>query len=195
MDKILLATNNENKLKEFREILNEYEIISMKDINCFINVEEDGITFEENAIKKAKEISLSTNYPCISDDSGLSIKFYDDWPGVQTARFLGENSTSEQRNEYILQKMKSLKKEDRKAQVICSLAYYYNDKYITANGIINGYISEKRKGDNGFGFDEIFQLENGKTLAELTPEEKNSISARKLAIEELKQKLKVLANF
>ena len=195
MKKILIATNNQNKIKEFKEILKEYDIISMQDINCNIKVNEDGKTFEENAIKKAKEIYEKTGYPCIADDSGLCIKCYENWPGVLTARFLGENTTAQQRNEYILEKMKNLKDEDRKAQVICSLAYYYNDKYIIANGLINGYISDKRKGNNGFGFDEIFKLENGKTLAELTSKEKNSISARKLAIEELKQKLKILANF
>ena len=108
MKKIVVATNNEGKLKEIREILKNYQLVSLKDINCNIEVDEDKNTFEGNAKKKAKEISEKVNMPCIADDSGLCIDKYDGWPGVHTARFLGENSTSKQRNEYILEKMKNL---------------------------------------------------------------------------------------
>ena len=189
MKKIVVATNNEGKLKEIREILKNYQLVSLKDINCNIEVDEDKNTFEGNAKKKAKEISEKVNMPCIADDSGLCIDKYDGWPGVHTARFLGENSTSKQRNEYILEKMKNLEGNERKARVECCVVYYDNEgkeeKYIVGKGEIKGKIARNPRGTNGFGFDEIFELENGRTFAELSTEEKNKISHRKLALQDL----------
>ena len=113
--KLLVATNNEGKLKEIQDILSNYEVISLKDIELEIKVKEDGETFEENAIKKAEYIYEKTNIPCIADDSGLEIESLGGWPGVLTARFLGEdkatNKYARQRNEYILEKMKDMPKE------------------------------------------------------------------------------------
>ena len=117
MKKIIVATNNQGKLKEIKEILNNYELLSLKEVGCNIEIEEDADTFEGNSLKKAKEISKITNMPCIADDSGLCIDIFDGWPGIYTARFLGENSTPEQRNTAILEKMKDLKEEDRKETV------------------------------------------------------------------------------
>lgn len=189
MSKILVATNNQGKLKEIKDILSDYDLISLKELKCDINVEEDGKTFEENAKKKAKEISRISKMPCISDDSGLCIEAFNGWPGVNTARFLGENSTAKERNEAILEKMKLLKKDERKAKAVCVVVYYENEKFIIAKGEIEGWISERTKGKNGFGFDEIFELENGKTLAELSEKEKNIISQRRIALENLKKQL------
>lgn len=189
MKKIVVATNNKGKLKEINEILKEYDLISLKDIDCDIEVEENQDTFEGNSLKKAKEISKITDMPCIADDSGLCIDILDGWPGVYTARFLGENTTQEQRNEAILEKMKEFKGEKRKARVKCIMTYYYEGKCFIGKGEIVGKIAEERRGNNGFGFDEIFELENGKTLAELSQEEKNVISARKEAIENLKKQM------
>lgn len=188
MKKIVFASNNEGKLNEIREILTGYEILSLKDINCNIDVDEDGETFEENAKKKAKQIYENVKIPCISDDSGLCINTFDGWPGVYTARFLGENTTAKQRNENILYKMRNIEK-DRDAQVKCCLAYYDGKRFIVGEGILNGKISKSRRGKNGFGFDEIFEIETGYTLAELSKEEKNKISARKLAAIDLNKKL------
>lgn len=115
--------------------------------------------------------------------------FLTGWPGVYTARFLGEDSTPRQRNEAILEKMKNLKGKDRTARVECVVTYYENGKHIVGKGEIVGRIAEKYRGENGFGFDEIFELENGKTYAELSKEEKNSISHRKIALENLKKQL------
>ena len=189
MKKIVVATNNEGKLKEIREILKDYQLVSLKEINCNIEVDEDQNTFEGNAKKKAKEISEKVNMPCIADDSGLCIDKYDGWPGVYTARFLGENSTSKQRNEYILEKMKKLEENERYARVECCVGYYDNEckkeKYIVGKGEIKGKIARNPRGTNGFGFDEIFELEDGRTLAELSAEEKNRISHRKLALQDL----------
>lgn len=189
MKKIVVATNNQGKLKEIKEILKDYELLSLKDINCKIEIEEDQETFEENAKKKAKEIAQLVNMPCIADDSGLCIEEFDGWPGVYTARFLGENATQSQRNEAILEKMKYLKDEKRKAKVVCVIAYYENGEYIIAKGEIKGKIAKEPKGENGFGFDPIFELENGKTYAELSQKEKNAISHRKRALENFQNKL------
>lgn len=193
MKKIIAATSNEGKLKEIREILNEYEIISLKDINCEIEIEEDGKTFEENALKKAKEIYKAINIPCIADDSGLCIEQYNGWPGVETARFLGKdkatNEYARERNEYILEKMKNLPKQNRKAKHVTCISYVDSENEYIAIGEQPGYIAKLPRGDNGFGFDEIFELENGKTMAEITKEEKNKISSRKKALEKIKESL------
>ena len=106
MKEILIATNNQGKVKEIKKILKDYKLLTLKDVNCQIEVEEDGKTFEENAIKKAKEISKITNLPCIADDSGICIEILDNWPGVHTARFLGKEATAQERNQAILDRLK-----------------------------------------------------------------------------------------
>lgn len=187
MKKIVVATNNLGKLKEIKEILKNYELLSLKDINCEMEVEEDQETFEGNSKKKAKEIGEVTNMPCIADDSGLCIEAFNGWPGVYTARFLGEDSTPEQRNSVILEKMKNLKGNERKAKVVCVMTYYEKGKFIIAKGEVEGKIAQKPRGKNGFGFDPIFEIENGKTYAELSKKEKNTISHRKRALENLEK--------
>ncbi len=189
MKKILIATNNQGKLKEIKQILHEYELLTLKDVNCNIEIEENQESFEGNSLKKAKEISEITKMPCIADDSGLCIDAFNGWPGVHTARFLGEDSTPEQRNNAILEKMKNLNGEERKARVKCVVTYYENGRALVGTGEIEGKIAESPRGDNGFGFDPIFELENGKTYAELKKEEKNKISHRKRALENLKKQL------
>ena len=189
MKKVIVATNNEGKLKEIKDILKDYQLLSLKDVNCKVEVEEDKDTFEGNSLKKAQEISEILQMPCIADDSGLCIDIYDGWPGVHTARFLGENATTKERNQYILEKMKNLKGIDRKARVKCCITYYENGNYVVGKGEILGRIAEKPRGDNGFGFDEIFELEDGRTFAELSKEEKNQISHRRLALQDLLEKL------
>lgn len=190
MKEIVVATNNQGKLKEIKEILTDYKLLSLKEVNCTIEVIEDEDSFEGNAKKKAKEISERIDMPCIADDSGLCIDIYDGWPGIYTARFLGKDSTPKQRNEYILERMKDLKGEQRSAKVKCCMVYYENGKYIVGKGEIQGRIAEKRKGDNGFGFDEIFELEDGRTYAQLSHEKKNKISHRKKALQDLLNKMK-----
>lgn len=185
MKKIVVATNNQGKLKEIKAILKNYELLTLKDVNCEIEVEEDQETFEGNAKKKAEEIAKLTKLPCLADDSGLCIESFAGWPGVYTARFLGEKATPSQRNKAILDKMKNLKGEERKAKVQCVVAYYEEGKFIIAKGEIEGKIAVQPRGKNGFGFDSIFELENGKTYAELAEEEKNMVSHRKIALENL----------
>lgn len=191
--KILVASTNKSKIKEIKQILRNIEIITLNDIKNTVQVIEDGNTFEENAKKKAKEIYDETLIPCIADDSGICIKKYNDWPGVKTARFLGEekagNKYSKERNEYIINKMKRLEKEERKVDYITVIAYYDGKQFKIGKGILSGFIAKQAKGDNGFGFDEIFELEDGRTLAQLNSEEKNNISSRKIALEEIKRQI------
>ncbi len=188
-EKIVMATNNQGKLKEVREILKDYEILSLRDLECDIEVEEDQDTFEGNSLKKAKEISKLLKMPCIADDSGLCIEELNNFPGVLTARFLGEDATQEERNNCLINKLEG--KENRKATVVTVMTYVNEEKKqeLVARGEVNGNIAKEKRGNNGFGFDEIFEIENGKTLAELTSEEKNKLSSRKIALEKLREKL------
>lgn len=184
---MIVASNNEGKLREIKEIFNDRNLKTLKEANVFIDVEEDQDSFYGNALKKAKEIYEITKEETISDDSGLCVNRLNDWPGVLTHRFLGEDKTDRERNLAIIERCKDL--DDRSAKVVCNIVYYNNGEIVVGEGIINGYIAKEVRGENGFGFDEIFELENGKTLAELTSEEKNSISARYLALKDLKNKL------
>ena len=184
---VIAATNNEGKLREIRAILNDYKIDSLKDRNISIDVVEDQDTFLGNAIKKAQEIYNITHEDVIADDSGLCINALDGFPGVLTHRFLGEEATDEMRNNYLIEKTN--KCTNRSAKVICYIVYYNGKETIVGEGILNGFISKNRRGLNGFGFDEIFELQNGKTLAELSSDEKNEVSARALALKDLKRKL------
>ncbi|MCI8330784.1 MAG: RdgB/HAM1 family non-canonical purine NTP pyrophosphatase [Bacilli bacterium] len=186
---MIFASNNKGKIKEIKNILKEYKITSMKENNIQIDIIEDEDTFYENALKKAKEIYKITGIPTIADDSGLCIDALNNWPGVETHRLLGENHSDKERNNYILEKMRNPHIKERTAHVVCCLIYHDGTNTIMGEGVLDGTISTKRRGKNGFGFDEIFELKNGKTLAEITKEEKNKISARSLAAIDLKEKL------
>lgn len=184
---MIIATNNKGKLNEIKKILNEYKIYSLKEKGIEIDVVEDKDTFVGNAKKKAIEIYNLTNEETIADDSGLCIDALGGFPGVMTHRFLGDDATDKERNEYLINEVN--KYDNRRAQVVCDLVYYNGDEVIVGEGILEGAISTKARGENGFGFDEIFELPNGMTLAELTPEEKNKVSARAMAAKVLKKKL------
>lgn len=187
MEEIIIATNNEGKLKEIKEILKGYSIKSLKEIGCKIDVIEDCDSFEGNAKKKAKEISEFLNKPCLADDSGLCIDYLDGWPGIYTGRIIGKNKEN---LGLILEKLEGIPAEKRTARAVCYMAYYHNGEYIIRKGELVGKITFERRGENGFGFDELFELENGRTLAELSSEEKNKISARYLALIDLIEKIK-----
>lgn len=189
---MILATNNKGKLQEIKEIMKEYEIYSLKDKNIFIDVVEDENTFYGNALKKAKEIYQISGEPVIADDSGLCIKALNGFPGVFTHRFLGDNAEDDKRNHDLINRVNQT--SERSAQVICVLIYYDGQNTLVGEGILNGTITHAPRGNNGFGFDPIFELENGKTLAEISPEEKNKLSARSLAALELSNKIRNLHN-
>ena len=188
-NEIIIASGNKGKIKEAQDILAEYKILPIKELGIDIDVEEDKETFVDNAIKKATEISVYLNgKKCMSDDSGIEIPYLDGFPGVFTKRW--HAGTDRDRNMEIIRKLEGVSKENRKVVFTTAIALAEGDKIITAVETLEGYISEEPRGKNGFGFDEIFELENGKTLAELTSEEKNEISARKKALEIIKSKLK-----
>ena len=188
MKEIIIASGNKGKIKEAQEILKEFKVISIKELGIDIEVEEDKETFEGNAIKKAETIARELNGKmCIADDSGIKIEYLDGFPGVRTKRW--HQGSDRERNLAILEKMQGVEKPNRKIDFVTAIALSDGNKTICKKGIISGYVSESIRGENGFGFDEIFELENGKTLAELSNKEKNEISARRIAIEEIRKKL------
>lgn len=189
MDKkqIIVATTNKGKLEEIQSIFSDFAIISAKDLGYSEEIKETGKTFEENALIKAKAIAKHFNRFCIADDSGICIDYLNGFPGVRTARFLP--GTDHQRNLYILEKMKDVPKEKRTVTFRVSIAIANSKLALTVNEDLNGYISTSPRGKNGFGFDEIFELDNGRTLAELSFEEKNKISNRKKALEAIRNYL------
>ena len=188
MKEIVIASGNKGKVKEAQEILKDYYIIPIKDIGLDIDVEEDGSTFEENAIKKAETIAKELKGKfCIADDSGIEIEYLNGFPGVRTKRW--HNGTDRERNLALIEKLKGVQKEKRKIKFVTAIAISDGKNTICEKGVIEGYVTEKPRGDNGFGFDEIFELDNGKTLAEISDEEKNKISARKIALERIRKKL------
>ena len=185
---MIVATNNEGKLKEIKSILEDFDLYSLREKNIDIDVDEDQDTFLGNAKKKAKTIYELSREDVIADDSGLCIKCLNDFPGVMTHRFLGDSASDRDRNKYLINKVNEYC--DRTACVICNIVYYNGNSYVVGEGVIEGKIATECRGDNGFGFDEIFELPNGLTLAQLPPFEKNKISARALALNDLKIKLK-----
>ena len=202
MKKLVIASNNEGKIKEIKRILKELplEVLSLRDMGIDIDVEEDGLTFEENAKKKSVEIYKelirreNKDFIVMSDDSGLEVDYLKGEPGVFSARYAGEHGNDKKNNEKLLLNLKGVKEEDRKARFVCQLALI-NDKneYRGIRGTVDGYILESEKGDGGFGYDPLFLFKPlNKSFGELTMEEKNKISHRGVALEEAKEVLKEL---
>ena len=186
MKEIIIASNNKGKIKEAQEILKQFKVISMEEIGIKIDVEEDQETFEGNAIKKAETIAKKLDGKmCIADDSGIEIEYLGGFQGVYTKRW--HKGTDRERNLAIIEKLKGVPKEKRKISFITAIALSDGNETICETGRINGFVAEEIRGENGFGFDEIFELENGKTLAQILQEEKNKISARRKALEKLKE--------
>lgn len=187
---MIFATNNEGKLRELKEIFGDKNIISLKEIGVNIDVVEDQNSFYGNARKKAIEVFNLVKVPVIADDSGLCINALNDFPGVMTHRFLGANKTDKEINEALIKACSNLK--DRSAKVVCCLVYYDGVNEVVETDEINGNITLEARGINGFGFDPIFELDDGRTLAELDSDTKNICSARYLAAKKLKESLNKL---
>lgn len=186
MKEIVVASNNKDKIEEIKEILKNYKIISMREAGINIDIEENEEAFEKNAIVKAEAIAKKLNGKmCIADDSGIEIEYLKGFPGVLTKRW--HKGTDRERNLKLIEKLKGVQGQKRKVTFTVAIALSDGEKTVCKTGKINGFIAEMVRGENGFGFDEIFELETGKTLAELTKEEKNKISARKIALKELKE--------
>ena len=178
----VLASKNQHKAEEIKAILGEgYEIITQTEAGAGdIEVIEDGLTFEENAVKKSETIMRATGKPCIADDSGLCVDYLDGAPGVYTARYAGEHATDGENIQKLLSALDGVKEEERGAQFVCVIAVAEpNQETKLFKGWCSGRILTEVRGESGFGYDPVFYKEElGKTLAEMTAEEKNSISHR-----------------
>ncbi len=189
--KILFASKNEGKIKEVKGILSEFEIVSFIDLGVSTEIEEDGRNYWENAFKKAKIAFELTGIPCISDDSGLEVDFLDGAPGKISARYGGFYGNFGRKIELVLDALKGVPFEKRRARFVCVASYFDGKNKLFAEGILEGHISEKPKGSFGFGFDPIFYIaELNKTVAELPPEIKNQISHRGKAMRKLAKLIK-----
>lgn len=192
---IIVATGNQGKIKEFREILGEsnYEFLSLHDIGLAdFEIIEDGETFEENALIKAKTIANKVGKMVLADDSGLEVDYLDKAPGVYSARYLGEDTPYTIKNNYIIEQLQGVPDEKRTARFVCVIACAFPDgDSFTVRGTVEGRIAYEEKGDNGFGYDPIFYVpELGVTTAELPADEKNAISHRGRALRAMYEKLK-----
>lgn len=180
--KILFATTNEGKLKEIKAIMSVYgfEVVSLKDQGIDIAIEENGKTFEENAIIKAKTVMDATGEIVMADDSGLEVDYINGEPGIYSARYLGENTPQSKKNKSIIDRLANAKDNERKARFVCAIACVFPDgRTITTRGEAEGLIAYEEKGDNGFGYDPILYIpEYELTMAEMSREEKNKISHR-----------------
>lgn len=191
MKSIILASNNKDKVKEVKEILKGYDIISMKEAGIDVDIEENGTTFEENALIKARAIMKLTGQITMADDSGLEIDYLNKAPSVYSARFMGHDTSYDIKNKALIQKLEGVKESDRSGRFVCAIAVCFPDgREIVKRGTMEGLIAEEIKGDNGFGYDPIVYLpEYGKTSGELAPEEKNKISHRGKALALIKEEL------
>lgn len=191
--KIIFATGNEGKMREIREILGDldYEILSMKEAGVNIDIIEDGETFEENAVIKAKAVMEATGEIVLADDSGLEIDFLNKEPGVLSARYMGEKTSYRIKNQILLDRLHGVPPILRSARFVCVVAAAFPDGRIeTRRATIEGRIAEKPAGENGFGYDPIFYLpDRKKTTAEISSEEKNEISHRGKALRQIKELL------
>ena len=181
--KIAIATNNPNKLREIRAILGGFfdEALSLADLGIDIDIEETGTTLTENALIKARTIRDLTGLPALADDSGLMVDALDGAPGVYSARYAGEEHDDKKNNALLL---KNLEGKPRDAKFCSVIALCYPDgRELTAEGSVCGVILEEERGTGGFGYDPLFfSPELGKTFAEATPEQKNSVSHRSRAL-------------
>ena len=183
--KLVFATNNLHKLKEVQEMLsNSIEVLSLKDIGCFEDVEETETTLEGNARLKAAHITNNYGYNCFADDTGLEVDALDGKPGVYSARYGGEHGNSEKNMQKLLKELQG--KATRKAQFRTAVALNLENKQYLFEGICEGEILTEKTGTGGFGYDPIFKpTESSVSFAEMNSEEKNKISHRGIAIQKL----------
>lgn len=197
MPKLLLASNNRGKLREYASLLSDsgFELVTPADMGIDITVAETGTTFEENARLKAAALAEASGLLTLADDSGLAVDALGGEPGVYSARYAGENALDTDRNAYLLSKMHTIPAEKRTARFYCVIAIAQPGHIIaTFEGTCEGFIGTEPRGTNGFGYDPVFYLpEYAKTMAELPPEIKNSISHRSIAAQKASRFLTKIA--
>ena len=194
MNKIIFATGNAGKMREIKDILADLncEIVSMKDAGISVDIVEDGKTFEENALIKARTVAKEAPGAIVmADDSGLEVDYLNKEPGIYSARYLGEDTSYTIKNQAILDRLAGVPKEERTARFVCAIAAVLPDgRDMVVREAMEGYIGNEIAGENGFGYDPIFCVEEyGCTTAELTEEQKNEISHRGKALRAMKEKL------
>ncbi|MDD6291844.1 MAG: XTP/dITP diphosphatase [Lachnospiraceae bacterium] len=194
MKKIIFATGNQDKMREIREIMAdcEVEIISMKEAGIKIDIVEDGATFEENSLIKARAVAGCADAIVLADDSGLEIDYLNKEPGVYSARYMGEDTSYSIKNRNLIDRLEGVPKEKRTARFVCAIAAVLPDgQELVTRQTMEGYIGWKPEGENGFGYDPIFYLDEfGCSSATLTSEQKNAISHRGKALRAMKEMLK-----
>ena len=188
---IIFATGNKDKMREIREIMADVDVdvISMKEAGIVVDVVEDGETFEENSLIKAKAIAAYTDAIVLADDSGLEIDYLDKAPGVYSARFMGEDTSYDIKNQALIDKLDGVPKEERTARFVCAIgAVLPNKETLVVRETMEGYIGYEIAGENGFGYDPIFYLDEfGCSSAALSREQKNEISHRGKALRAMKE--------
>lgn len=196
MEKIIFATGNQGKMKEIREILSDLdvEILSMKEAGIQAHVVEDGRTFEENALIKAVAVAAEVqeeNVVVLADDSGLEVDYLDKEPGIYSARYMGEDTSYEIKNQNIIDRLEGVPKEQRTARFVCTIAAAFPEgETCVTRGTIEGYIGWEPAGENGFGYDPIFYVDEYQcSTAQLSMEVKNRLSHRGKALRAMKEKL------
>lgn len=194
MKRVIFATGNADKMKEIRMIMADtgLEVLSMKEAGIQVNPEENGSTYEENALIKARAVAALTDAVVLADDSGLEIDYLGREPGVLSARYMGEGTPYSVKNANLIGRLEGVPDEQRTARFVCAIAAVLpGGRELTVRGTIEGRIGYEEKGENGFGYDPIFYVpELSKTTAELTEEEKNRISHRGRALRLMKEELR-----
>jgi XTP/dITP diphosphohydrolase len=195
MKKIIFATGNKDKLREIKEIMADepVEILSMKEAGISVDVDENGKTFEENSLIKARAIAEQTDAIVLADDSGLEIDYLNGEPGVYSARYMGEDTSYDIKNKNLIERLDGVAKEDRTARFVCAIAAVLPDgRELVTRQTMEGYIGYEPDGENGFGYDPIFYLDEfGCSSAAISPEQKNAISHRGKALRAMKEMLKI----
>lgn len=198
MARIVFATGNAGKIKEIQMIMADMgmEIVSMKEAGIAIDVEENGKTYEENALIKARAVAAYTEDIVMADDSGLEIDYLNGEPGIYSARYLGEDTSYRIKNAALLERLNGVEAAKRTARFVCAIAAVLpGGREVTTRAAIEGRIGYEEKGENGFGYDPIFYVPQfDKTTAQLTHEEKNQVSHRGKALELMKKELKEYEN-
>lgn len=194
MDKIIFATGNEGKMKEIRLLLEDLgvRILSLKEAGIHLEIQENGKTFEENAVIKARTVMKETGALVLADDSGLEIDYLNGEPGVYSARYLGEDTSYHIKNQNLIDRLRGVPEEKRTARFVCVIAAVFPDgRILTTRGTIEGIIGYEERGEGGFGYDPIFWLpEYGCSTAELSMEKKNELSHRGKALSAMKKELR-----